>query len=323
MKFYNPLLFVTLLSISGLYAQKVDKRNFGLSILKTYSPDSYQLILQTEALQNQKGDGLMIVGNIDFTKWISGKAENEVINDLGLAVHEISHSYSFRHPLISKAVAYNESATSYFIDANTTNVVKHTEVINSHQMSEMIPEELRTQRYEVYLNPKTLGLSAQKDGIYGLMNEWTAYFNNSRMEVELFDYYVEKTADDGVEKMLDYVSNVSNTLLAHYEFLYFHLCYLQYVKDNDPGVFQGIMNNTLFLETFRQVYSKFEAVIRQHEVNKKQIVTMAQSANVSCQEDERYFFIGNNGVGTFKPDFDKLKAELSKENFQQLLELML
>ncbi len=208
--------------IYGINAQKVDKRTYSLSVLKTYSPESYHLIKKMEELSNTKVKGLMIAGNDDFTKWLSGSTKEDIIEDLGTAVHETCHAYTFRHPLITQAVGFGDDASSFYVDENTTMVVRHTDVYNSHKMSKEIPNALRTMRYEVYLNPKSIGLSAQKDGAYGLMNEWTAYFNDTRLRVQLYDYYIAKSKKEGVEVMLDYISNISSSMLAHYEFQYYH-----------------------------------------------------------------------------------------------------
>ncbi len=307
----------SLITLSSL-AQKDDKRRIGLLLMQQYSPESLHLIKQVEELSSRKIKGVMMMGNSDFTSWLSGNTEEKIVEDIGTAVHEVCHSYTFKHPIMTQSVEFGADASSYYLDSENTIVVNHTEVVNSYKIGQKIPANLRTFRFDVYLEPKQ-SLSAQKDGVYGLLNEWTAYYNGSRMNVDLFDYYLERSKDEGIQVMLDYISNLSSTVMAHYEFRFYTLFYLKTVKTTHPDVYRGIMQNQKFLELFLEVDKRFNELIQRHEQNKLKIIENANKQGINVSADDDYFFIGNRGAGLFMEDTNKLIQEMEKPEYQMVL----
>lgn len=285
--------------------------------MKEYSPESYTLIKRVEELKNNKPKGVMVLGNADFTKWISSNKVDQILDDINTAVHETCHAYTFRHPIAVQG-GFGEEASSFYIDERTTVYVPHSELFNSHELADVIPESLQTDRYDVYLSRKSM-LSAQKDGPYGLMNEWNAYMNGTRMSIQLYGEYQMRAEEEGVQIYLDYLSNVNNILLAHYEFEYFILLYLKYAQRNYPNIYRSILSNDAFIEAFNLIHARFEKLVSQHETNKQAIKNQARQAGLRVKEDSQYFYIGNRGVGNFKTDYDKLKRELQKQEYDALL----
>lgn len=312
---FSALLVI--LSCTFVEAQKVDKRTHSLKIMKEYSPESYTLIKRVEELKKNKPKGVMVLGSTDFTKWISSNKVDQILDDISTAVHETCHAYTFRHPIAVQG-GFGEEASSFYIDERTTVYVPHTELFNSFEMAEVIPEELRTDRYGVYLSSKSM-LSAQRDGPYGLMNEWNAYMNGTRMSIQLYRKYQKRADEEGAQIYLDYLSNVNNILLAHYEFEYFILHYLKYAQRNYPKIYRKILSNDAFIEAFNLIHARFEELVSQHEANKQAITVQARQAGLRVKEDQRYFYIGNRGVGNFKTDYVKLKRELQKSEYEALM----
>ena len=67
-------------------------------------------------------------------------------------------------------------------------------------------------------------MSSQKDGIYGLVDEFNAYYQGAAMVWQMLPYY--KSLPDEIEGIQEFISAFSSDRLAFYEFTYFTLLYL-------------------------------------------------------------------------------------------------
>ncbi len=83
------------------------------------------------------------------------------------------------------------------------------------------------------------------------------------------------------------------------------------------------MSNEDYKKTFQLIYTKYEALTTIHHTNLESIKKLAEDADTRYYQDENYFYIGNRGVGTFKEDYAKLKAELAKPEYQAILNKLL
>lgn len=182
-----------------------------------------------------------------------------------------------------------------------------TDVFESQEMTEMIPEELRTFRFDDYVGDPEDNSASNTNGVYGLLNEFTAYCWDLNTSISLFDYY--KTLEQTPDTWLTYVSSCS-TLSAYAEFRYFILTYLLYGASNYPDVYDEIMENTDFVSSFCWIDLKFQELIARHEANMEEIERIMTDAGYIVEDEREMYYIGTeDGLdGTYAgwDDYDLL-----------------
>lgn len=226
---------------------------------------------------------------------------------LSAAVHEQCHAYA----------SYNggwEKVAIYLGDGEYI-VVPETDVFNSLQMAQTIPEELRTFRYS-YVGEAQQYLTSQTDGPYGLLDELTAYCWGAHTNVRLYDYYLAKATS--ASDWLSYIHLLSSDYYAYAEFKYFILHYLVYAQENDPAVYRGIVGNTAFRTAYAAIDDRFAAVVDAVQRRFEDVADHLRSEGHSVTRSGGYFYIDGSGAGTFEAVYDLLATELAKPVYQQM-----
>ena len=201
-----------------------------MAILNAYAPDGAFILNYS-----------LNSGN-NFLDWWSS---DRLCDGINMAVHEECHDFIWREAF--KKQQYDAQAI-YTGDGKYI-LVKNTNVFNTLEMAPTVPQQLRTDRYDLYVGfPYDGDLSAQVNGVYGLLNEYTAYYWGTQSALDLYDYYMDQNAT--AEQWLDYVVDVIGTWGAYTEFRYFILQYMIYARDNYPAVYNGILSNQDFIEAF-------------------------------------------------------------------------
>ena len=200
-----------------------------LQVLKAYDPDGAFIL--NYSLNN---------GN-NFLDWWSS---DRLCDGINMAVHEECHDFTWRE------AKHHYNAQAVYIGDGNHILVKHTDVFNSLEMASTIPQQLRTDRYDLYVGSPYDGgnLSSQVEGVYGLLNEYTAYYWGTQSALALYDYYMDQNAT--AEQWMDYIFDVTGTWGAYTEFRYFILQYMIYARDYYPAVYNGILSNQDFIEAF-------------------------------------------------------------------------
>lgn len=95
---------------------------------------------------------------------------------------------------------------------------------------------------------------SQVYGIYGVLEEFSAYYFGALSTWELFPYYSSSKEEDALE---DYKHKILNDVMAYYEFTLFSGWYMQYAKLKHPDVYTDILSNKPLRVTFTLVEDKF------------------------------------------------------------------
>ncbi len=204
-----------------------------LAVLDGLDPDGAYIVRQT-------------LNSGSLMSWFKG-ARN-ICDTLSTAVHEQCHVLSF--------TGVNYSQERYYIGGEQSVTVTRTAVFDSAEMDSIIPDSLKSGRYSQYISPSAeANMASRQSGVYGIMNEFTAYCWGTTDTLRTLDYCRQNgntwQTDDWV---------------AHGEFLYYILTYMLYAKASHPDVYQGIMANTEFLRAFRAVNQTYtDTVAKLHE----------------------------------------------------------
>ena len=327
------LLFTILLLASmSVHAQRLTRQQTEEKLyeyLKEHSPNSYEMMQMLKDTPNKYSFGAMKITlspEQSALTWVSERTEKGIIESINTVVHECMHGFTSRYPLVMLESAdyqdyeAGDEYSAFYINKYEIYLVEHTPVFSSNRLKKHINKSLQTFRYNPYIAPKDNNLGSQIQGIYGLMDEWNAYYHGTKAAYDLFDYYKSR-ATQNKKVYLDHVRNLAGTYFAYYEFKYYILKYLWLAKSNYTEVYKGILNNNTLRQAYTAIDENFSGLISKFEERLDTIEDLVTSDNfTSVFREDGFYFIGNSGVGLFAKETELLKKELSKELFKSLHE---
>lgn len=260
-----------------------------MALLEEYDPDgAYIMRFGTE-----QGD--------DILKWFP---EGEtILHNLATAVHEQTHYFILQGGSGSREDIYTGGEQSV--------TVPYTTVYRTEEMTADVPEELRTFRFDTYVGKPTDNLASNIDGVYGLLNEFTAYCWGLNNTVVLYDYY--KAEANEPEDWVNYVNLIDNGKMAYSEFHYYILEYLAYAQNVYPNVYDGIMANPEFLSAYQTIEGKYRSLT---ETSEQYLNEIAQSTGGSREFGTVH--IGDTAMPVSDADFSKLIDKTAEPEMQEI-----
>lgn len=304
------LLSIPVLSVPISAATKVPPIDAKITIknvqnlLKKYDPDGAYILEK----QMKAGSDILV--------WFS--RGSRILDSVEIAVHEETHGYGLSY-------AKNFRKTAYFVGNKKTIYVPYTKVYKSKKMAASIPKRLRTFRYDTYVANPSVGLSANVDGAYGLLDEFMAYRAGMNVSVSLFPYLESENADWDTWQV--YINSCENGRQAYAEFKYYILHYLYYAKKHHADVYRGIINNQAFCRAYKKLESSYAKLIRTYtgdlenlkDVLEKPGYTLEISDDSIVLEDER----GGTGVGRNTEEYEILTKECEKKKYQSIHNILI
>ena len=172
------------------------------------------------------------------------KAESTLdsIQGVGTLIHESIHG------LNKQGFFYY----NYFLNCNKTIKVKRTSIFKSRKIIEIIPDSCKTHRFGYYIDINSNNNVTQYYGIYGLLDEFLAYYKGVKSE---YDFKTK------INDSLYLEGRVASEMQAFYEFKYYIITYLIYAEDNHRRKFIRIMNNNDFKKVFEYVDTNFAILV--------------------------------------------------------------
>ncbi|MBN1798760.1 MAG: hypothetical protein JW822_09285 [Spirochaetales bacterium] len=192
--------------------------------------------------------------------------------DVTTAVHETTHlfsdwaacmspEYSTSRPGILSYYAPTELMAVYLEDWGVHYILM-TETVPSANITPFIKDKrlLKQSRYETYVDPSSTYQSTQRDGVYGLMNEYHAYYYSLVVEFN-------KVKDLGIQMSVR-KSETSRTIYSFYtdnylaflQFSAYLLTYFRMVEKEYPDIYSELLRNNTLLEAFLRIHDAFKAL---------------------------------------------------------------
>ena len=229
-----------------------DYRGYWLDRSKAAAPEdalTYENMLSI--LDCYDPDGAFIVRNTDESlamSWVSEYSTiEEAVSEFETVVHEQCHSYTY----------HSYGSERMYIGDGQSIVVPYTDVFDSYEMAENNSDFIKTFRYDTYI-AGSIYMSSRQDGVYGIFNEYTAYYWGFNDLLKLQEYKEDH----------DFLTPIwSNVYIAQAEFRYYTLAYMLYAKENYPDVYNGIMNNKEYLKAFKIIDTAFEKAVTEFRSN--------------------------------------------------------
>ncbi|MEN8122865.1 MAG: hypothetical protein ABFS35_21175 [Bacteroidota bacterium] len=206
-------MFVNYSIAQTSYGSKDRKKQFFLNISKKHCTDALSILKS-----DKKGN---------YTRYARGKKKEDLIESFNTVVHETLHGYNF------DIGGFN--GEGYYFGSGIELLVPKTEIINSNKLNNFVSKEKQKKcdRYAMYIGNKKPFFSSQVDGIYGLLNEFSAYYHGLKAEIEIRNAGLTCPTFEWQ----------SNNLEAYYEFKLFISWYLQMCKRSYPKIYKNIYAN--------------------------------------------------------------------------------
>jgi len=236
-------------------------------VTSKYSPDSWYLLMSYDSLPAESSAPLLGGGEVNSLKtlatfeYLRGRTRIDLLVSMETNVHEVAHGYfdqnTFRY-LNDAGTGFNAENANGFIyitpELNFFVSFPLKSMFPSAKLASVIPSNLRTYRYDTYIEGTT---STQSDGVIGLLNELHAYYIGSRYCYEILEPYMEAQGSDAAG-LFEWVTHTQSTMSAFYEFDFFISEYLLYMKRKYPAGYQQLRSYSPFIEaysTLRNLYT--------------------------------------------------------------------
>jgi len=184
------------------------------------------------------------------------------IQGAGTLIHESIHGLNKTDFLY-----YN-----YFLNCDKTVKVKRTNTFKSRKIIKIIPDSCKTHRFGYYIDIKSNNHITQSYGIYGLLDEFLAYYKGVKSE---YDFKTK------INDSLYLAGHVVSEMYAYYEFKYYILTYLIYAEENYNSKFKAILNNDDFKAVFRYIDTNYETLVNKF-INDGNTISWKGKDNVHC-----------------------------------------
>ncbi len=227
-----------------------------------------------------------------YRKWITAKKMGyKKMRQLATAVHEECHVYTDKFPLKliyerykSKTPLLYRTKTNpkryryaqyyaFYLNRRKTLLLRLRKVFCSSEIIYLIPAKFKKSRYRVYIEGKGFykNNSTQVNGIYGLLDEYNAYYWTMKVMLGYYNYFKKK----GLNRKNLYM--FERLLISDYkpwfEFRYYILTYLIHAKRKHPKVYKALMNDkqlrnifTAIDDNFFSLYKKLNNAIKSFEL---------------------------------------------------------
>lgn len=310
-------IFVLFLVPVLLVASGVETRV--LDLLREHDPDG--LFIVESLMQAPKsfefGDGSSITmgGTEGFRMYVRGTGRKDILDSLNTVVHEMCHGFTSRMALVLQARSggRRQPADAFFIGGRQVVLVPRRGVFESRLIKDLIPAHLREGRYATYIDPASPNLGTQVDGIYGLMDEWNAYYHGTRTSVKIVNAFLAMPGT--IETWSAALTGFYGTLYAFGEFKIYILAALEYARRERPDDYRKILANKAFITAYKTINTNWEKLLVEADTVKDTVVRAIHAKGYSFRMQEKFFMIGSpdggaSGRGHFLDYFAKLKAFL-------------
>lgn len=311
--------------LESIHAEKAF-RQIVLDWLKKYDPEGHEIVAAYEDLPLKflLSDGTEVsIGSKDkISNYFSKRTMLGLLENIGTLVHEYNHFYTSQMPYTLQSrypMKMVDEYYHYFIDKGKQISVKCSPLSPASAIAAMVPEQIRKERYELYIKGNT---STQTDGVFALLDEMNAYRLDMQSYLGVY-YYLKDIGTDDQELWRLFLSNIQNIRLALYEFRYFILVSMAFMSEQQPTQYQAIMNNKPFMEAYADINSRFEILDSRYDSLKITLLKYFEQKGVPAEVDGDYTFIGETGIKNYDKYRNKVVQALQDIQLKTLHEQML
>jgi len=303
-------------------------------ITKEYSPNTWKLLQLYEKLPNSisakgvNGSTLSSSKSCDTYHYVKNGSAVAIIESMATNVHEIAHGYyglNIYHYANQRNINLSwDNVDGYiYISPNEAYFASFPKekLFPSKKLVNVIPEEMRTFRFDTYINGNT---STQNDGVIGLLDEFHAYYLGSKFKYDMRDVYkIIYTTD--AKGIIEWIKQTQSSMGAFYEFNFFILEYLRFMKHNETDNYHALMENKQFLKAYRSIYEHFQKLQNDYENSiYSEMAKLNDSDEYEAHMDNGTLWVKKSGSGSstgmdiFSNDVAILKPVLESDRYYDI-----
>ncbi len=272
------------------------------------SPLGRQILHGYAAAPESYGDGLRMP-HVDLWYLVEGKPLGEMVQWGNVLVHETCHFFARTQALEMDRRALSERASLVvFPEPGKRFFVLGGPTFPARQAVAACPDYLRaTFRFGTYFDSPDDNHVCQKDGLYGLLDELSAYYCGSRAAVELVSHLAQRPADYA-GKWSELLGGPDATMPAHQEFRGYVLAYLTWARAQQPEVFRSLMANRGLWRAYAAIQKAFAHLL---EGWYGHLPVLARK--VGAEVAHGAILIQGRGLGLQQQTCRELKLQLDKD----------
>ena len=272
MKFYLSLFF---LFLSLIALPQGDNLNWVLTKLYQNSPSLYEMLIRYDNLPQSmsykiNNSTITTSKSMPTYKYVETDNKKNALESMSTNIHEAGHMYGHQiYYLLNNNTSNNEDFGAIFANVDQGFYlgpneeywvsIPKTYIFPSSELVAQIPQNLRTFRFDTYINGTS---STQSHGIVGLMDEFHAYYLGSQCNFDLLPAYKEL---DPSYFLSTWIGNSKSEITAYYEFDFFIKEYLLYAMKNRPATYNYLKNDSKFVFIYNEIRNKYGALIAAYE----------------------------------------------------------
>ena len=181
----------------------------------------------------------------------SAQEKIEIFGTMDTAVHEITH--------------YFNGNGQFLINSEIIRLIRNSTIPwpKTEEVTGLLPESMRSFRWKTYVSPgATTG--ANPRGIYGLLGEFQAYYYGLKAVYDCFPFLKESGGYESKDFLLKYIGSLHGSIShSYYEFKWWILLYIDYLKENKPDLYRIFLNDREMIRVFLFINDSFELLVEQ------------------------------------------------------------
>ena len=256
--------------------------------LERYSPKSHAIVKAFETLPREWKIGRRThtaTTSIAFDDFIEDGAAESAVSYLQTAVHEVYHGYSnvMGYKFLAETGVQNfNGLTVVHVEDEPILIVRPTS-FPSRDIVATYPAAAHTMRFKRYVSEAPEHQSTQASGVFGLLDEYAAYYHDARTAVDLWPW-VRGAAPATYEVAMRYTGRLFATRVPHAEFKFFILHYLWYAREHRPQVYQQVMANEEFGRAFTEIDDAYTRLVSKVESIEPGVHQLARQRGVKVEQ---------------------------------------
>lgn len=284
-------IFISVLFL--LLTEPAGKKEQLLTLSKKYFPENYAVLKEyDEAAINEQSNGNSL---------------EELIPDVPTIVHEAYHHYQGTHS------SYDDAFVLYRINDTLSFTARNFKTFPSREINNIVPAATRKRifRYDTYINTKDKYLVTQQYGLFGLLEEFIAYYHSFSTGVSIFHYYKDKYGWKDPDAWTSYLGNIGSYRYSILEFELFISWYLQCAKAKHPGTYGDISTNPGLKKLFvflEKEQSRLTALYDEHRAT----ILKQCKGQLEVKDNFIYNLKSHTGKGLYDREVIEMSSLLAK-----------
>lgn len=249
------------------------------ALLDRYSPTGSWVVRSDDTLPQKfvlGGRTITLTSSGGFATYFPDGNPDRIVDQMSTAVHEVYHRISTRlgYQLLVEGNAAEPVDVQGVYTGGPPLLVELGETFPAREMDSSFATDAMTFRYPTYIKPSGEQNSTQVHGVFGLLDEWAAYFHSGRTVLDFWPW-VRDVAPRTRELYGLYRSRFHGMWVAYAEFKLFILHYVEHARTHRPEVYRALAENASFRRAFVAIDDAWTALLAAATALEPAIVSIA------------------------------------------------